>query len=91
MIGRPSWPIVARFLEATKTCGICDRSVRTRHGRCRIMKINHAVGPDDRMKLLVAERNRKMAASAHAYVRGSTTRFYAWLEASTRLALPDGP
>ena len=43
------------------------------------------------MKLLVAERNRKMAASAHAYVRGSTTRFYEWLEASSGLALPEGP
>jgi Uncharacterized protein conserved in bacteria (DUF2252) len=28
------------------------------------------------MPLLMAERNRKMAASAHAYVRGSTVRFY---------------
>ena len=32
-----------------------------------------------------------MAASAHAYVRGSTARFYEWLEASDRAALPDGP
>jgi uncharacterized protein (DUF2252 family) len=32
-----------------------------------------------------------MAASAHAYVRGSTTRFYEWLEASDRAALPEGP
>jgi uncharacterized protein (DUF2252 family) len=43
------------------------------------------------MSLLVAERNRKMAASAHAYVRGSTARFYEWLEASGRPPLPDGP
>jgi uncharacterized protein (DUF2252 family) len=43
------------------------------------------------MSLLVAERNRKMAASAHAYVRGSTSRFYEWLEASNRAALPEGP
>jgi uncharacterized protein (DUF2252 family) len=49
-----------------------------------------AVG-DDRMQRLTAERNRKMAASAHAYVRGSTTRFYEWLEASDRPSLPDGP
>ena len=32
-----------------------------------------------------------MAASAHAYVRGSTARFYEWLEASNRLDLPEGP
>lgn len=53
---------------------------------------NHglAVSPADRMANLVAERNRKMAASAHAYVRGSTTRFYEWLERSSA-ALPEGP
>ena len=43
------------------------------------------------MPLLVAERNRKMAASAHAYVRGSTAQFYEWLQASNRGALPEGP
>ncbi len=32
-----------------------------------------------------------MAASAHAYVRGSTVRFYRWLEASDRCVLPEGP
>ena len=48
-------------------------------------------GPADRQRLLAAERNRKMAASAHAFVRGSTTRFYDWLEASDRRPLPDGP
>ena len=32
-----------------------------------------------------------MAASAHAYVRGSTVRFYEWLEDSNRAALPEGP
>jgi uncharacterized protein (DUF2252 family) len=47
--------------------------------------------PDERLPLLTAERNRKMAVSAHAYVRGSTARFYEWLEASNRAALPEGP
>jgi hypothetical protein len=47
--------------------------------------------PDQRLPLLIAERNRKMAASAHAYVRGSTARFYEWLEASDRPSLPEGP
>lgn len=54
------------------------------------MKNKDIADPDARMKLLVAQRNRKMAASAHAYVRGSTTRFYQWLEASSA-TLPDGP
>jgi uncharacterized protein (DUF2252 family) len=47
--------------------------------------------PAERMQRLIAERNRKMATSAHAYVRGSTARFYEWLEASDRPALPEGP
>ena len=49
------------------------------------------VKPGDRAPRLSAERNRKMAASAHAYVRGSTARFYQWLEDSNRAALPEGP
>jgi uncharacterized protein (DUF2252 family) len=32
-----------------------------------------------------------MARSAHAYVRGSTVRFYEWLENSSRGKLPEGP
>ncbi len=55
------------------------------------MKTDKVAGPEDRMRLLVAEQNRKMAASAHAYVRGSTKRFYEWLEGSQRAALPEGP
>lgn len=55
------------------------------------MKEKPVTDPNERMTRLVAQRNRKMAASAHAYVRGSTTRFYEWLEASNRAALPEGP
>jgi len=55
------------------------------------MKPTCIAKPDERLGLLTAERNRKMAASAHAYVRGSTTRFYQWLEDSDRSAVPDGP
>ena len=47
--------------------------------------------PADRAARLVALRRAKMAASAHAYVRGSTQRFYEWLEAAGRGAIPDGP
>lgn len=50
-----------------------------------------SVQPADRTRALITERNRKMAASVHAYVRGSTKRFYAWLERSGDAELPDGP
>lgn len=49
------------------------------------------VAPADRPKALADEQRRKMAASAHAYVRGSTVRFYQWLETSDRCVLPEGP
>jgi uncharacterized protein (DUF2252 family) len=52
---------------------------------------DNTVDPQDRLKRLTATRNLKMAASAHAYVRGSTVRFYEWLNASNRVALPEGP
>ena len=32
-----------------------------------------------------------MARSAHAYVRGSTLKFYEWLESATAQTLPKGP
>ncbi len=50
-----------------------------------------SIDPDARADALIAERNRKMAASAHAFVRGSTVQFYQWLEGSDRRALPEGP
>ncbi len=55
------------------------------------LKPPSTIQPSDRAEALLQERNRKMAASAHAYVRGSTVRFYQWLEASDRPALPAGP
>jgi uncharacterized protein (DUF2252 family) len=50
-----------------------------------------AARPSERASLLTAERNLKMAASAHAYVRGNTAKFYEWLEASERSNIPEGP
>ncbi len=47
--------------------------------------------PDDRGPLLNALRNEKMAESAHAYVRGSTVKFYEWLASSSRVMVPEGP
>lgn len=54
------------------------------------MPHNRPIAPDDRLDVLTAERRRKMAASVHAYVRGSTARFYQWLEESS-LVIPSGP
>ena len=47
--------------------------------------------PNDRQALLSERRNMKMAESAHAYVRGSTTKFYEWLDGIEGHSLPEGP
>jgi uncharacterized protein (DUF2252 family) len=39
--------------------------------------------PDSRERMLTRTRNLKMARSAHGYVRGSTIKFYEWLENSS--------
>lgn len=46
--------------------------------------------PYDRQQILAQTRNLKMARSAHSYVRGSTVKFYEWLE-NSRDKLPEGP
>jgi uncharacterized protein (DUF2252 family) len=43
-----------------------------------------------RSATLITEQRRKMARSAHAYVRGATVHFYQWLERS-QSSIPDGP
>jgi uncharacterized protein (DUF2252 family) len=47
--------------------------------------------PDARAPILNARRELKMARSAHAYVRGSTDRFYRWLDTQTTSKVPSGP
>lgn len=47
--------------------------------------------PDHRLDVLAAKRNAKMARSAHAYMRGSAGRFYAWLADLRGGTLPEGP
>jgi uncharacterized protein (DUF2252 family) len=43
-------------------------------------------------RLVLAERQQlKMARSAHAYVRGTASRFYEWLEGPNAHTLPAGP
>ena len=46
--------------------------------------------PDQRNSQLTEVRNLKMARSSHAYVRGSTLKFYEWLGDSETL-VPSGP
>jgi uncharacterized protein (DUF2252 family) len=55
------------------------------------MKANRLPGPKDRTKVLNTHRAIKMARSAHAYVRGSTAKFYEWLKAQKKHTLPEGP
>ena len=47
--------------------------------------------PRTRNSVLTARRGVKMARSVHAYVRGSTVKFYEWLDAQKRHSLPEGP
>jgi uncharacterized protein (DUF2252 family) len=44
-----------------------------------------------RQERLLLRQRLKMASSAHAYVRGSTAKFYEWLESGSASALPEGP
>ena len=44
--------------------------------------LTNVSGPKHRAKVLLWTRNSKMARNAHAYVRGSTVKFYECLEAS---------
>jgi uncharacterized protein (DUF2252 family) len=47
--------------------------------------------PGARRPALLALRNLKMARSAHAYVRGNTLQFYAWLRERSPHSIPMGP
>lgn len=53
--------------------------------------MKQTVLPGNRIRTLIGERNRKMASSAHAYVRGSTKRFYEWLSQTEHANIPSGP
>jgi uncharacterized protein (DUF2252 family) len=50
-----------------------------------------SVHPKDRVKVLNANRQAKMAQSAHAYVRGNTLQFYEWLKRNSARSIPEGP
>jgi uncharacterized protein (DUF2252 family) len=48
--------------------------------------------PNDRKAVLDKRQRLKMAESAHAYVRGNTVQFYAWLRSkSVQASIPSGP
>jgi len=47
--------------------------------------------PAERSVRLLARQNLKMARSAHAYVRGNTLQFYAWLRGRDSGGIPAGP
>jgi len=49
------------------------------------------VSVTDRAQVLQQTQRTKMAESAHRYVRGSTVKFYEWLEAGRGDSLPQGP
>ena len=55
------------------------------------MASQKSLRPADRAEALRLQQTLKMARSAHAYVRGSTVKFYEWLEAQKRGTLPEGP
>jgi uncharacterized protein (DUF2252 family) len=50
-----------------------------------------SIEPADRAKVLTANRQAKMAQSAHAYVRGNTLHFYEWLIKHSASSIPEGP
>jgi uncharacterized protein (DUF2252 family) len=52
---------------------------------------SRTTGPNERTPVLRECRNLKMAASAHAYVRGNTLNFYEWLAAADKSKIPQGP
>lgn len=52
-------------------------------------KLHHTT-PDERAVILRDAQREKMTRSAHAYVRGSTVKFYEWLENSAG-RIPQGP
>jgi uncharacterized protein (DUF2252 family) len=47
--------------------------------------------PTNRLRTLELRRTLKMAGSAHAYVRGSTVKFYEWLKDCGPRSVPNGP
>jgi uncharacterized protein (DUF2252 family) len=49
------------------------------------------MSPGNRQEYLATRRNLKMASSSHAFVRGSTVKFYEWLQEGSARKVPEGP
>jgi uncharacterized protein (DUF2252 family) len=49
------------------------------------------MSPENRQGHLASMRNLKMASSPHAFVRGSTVKFYQWLKEGRVREVPEGP
>jgi uncharacterized protein (DUF2252 family) len=49
------------------------------------------MSPGNRQEHLASTRNLKMASSPHAFVRGSTVKFYQWLQEGRGREVPEGP
>jgi uncharacterized protein (DUF2252 family) len=49
------------------------------------------LSPDERHAILITHRNKKMALSPHAYMRGNTNQYYEWLHSQRGHSLPHGP
>jgi uncharacterized protein (DUF2252 family) len=49
------------------------------------------LSPANRQEHLACARNSKMAGSPHAFVRGSTVKFYQWLQEGRGRDIPKGP
>jgi uncharacterized protein (DUF2252 family) len=82
MLGsRPKF--LVEFIRSFWMKGWADQPWRHNHRTARTRSRNKQVE-------LSQTRNLKMARSAHAYVRGSTVKFYEWLEDSAG-KVPSGP
>jgi uncharacterized protein (DUF2252 family) len=68
----------------------CNCNIETQENN-RFMSSKKSRRPPDRASALRIQQSLKMARSAHAYVRGSTIKFYEWLEEQKRGTLPEGP
>jgi uncharacterized protein (DUF2252 family) len=65
----------------------------SRHSWGNLIRKSAAIvsSPSKRQRVLAERRAAKMAASAHAFVRGSTVQFYDWLRKRGKRAVPKGP
>jgi uncharacterized protein (DUF2252 family) len=54
-------------------------------------KSTNPAEPAQRHAILDDLRRRKMAESAHAYVRGNAVHFYSWIDGARAGSLPEGP